>query len=210
MKNKKLINSSGQIPKGLLILVGLIILVLIIAFIIVKLFSGPEETSTPTEEEGKEEQGQEVQEPVYEVIIDDIRFVFQKAKDKGNILRGSESKYPERQEDLFTKERFIEVTIGAQNVGKEIITEADKKWSLGEIIDGEGRHFQALKREADPWISEESDCGAALKPAFTPTPCTKIYEVAKVSTDLKVKVLVEEKGIATSGKREALIDLKLY
>ena len=207
MVDKKTIKSPGQLPKGLLILVGIIIILVIVVSVVIKMVSNSEPDIPP--EEGEEEEEEEAYQPIYEVIIGEIKFTFIKVQDKGNILRGSESKKPERQEDLTTKEKFIVVTIGAQNIGKEIITVKDKNWGIEEIIDNEGREFEFLGREADPWIPEESQCAALLKPAFSPIPCTKIYEVAKVSTDLKVKVFVEEKGITTR-KEEALLDLKIY
>jgi len=202
MINKRAIKSSGQISGGLLVFGVVVIIVIIIIFIIIKIVSSrpPETVISPGGEE-------KVYQPVYEAIIGDIKFISIEAKDKGNLLQGSESKNPEKQENLTTRERFIIVTIGAQNIGKQIITPQDKVWEIKEIIDGEGRKFDAAGSEADPWIPTESNCGASLKPAFSPTPCTKIYEVAKVSTDLKVKVFVEEKGI-TAKKGEALIDLK--
>jgi len=202
MKNKKPMNLSGQISKGVLVFGGIIIIVILIIVIIIKIVSGPPE---PVTEEGEGEKKEEVYEPVYETVIGNIKFIFVKTEDKGGVLRASETEYPEREKDLFTRERFIKVTIGVQNVGKETISR--EQWDVKELIDGEGRIFELMGREADPWIPTESNCGASLKPAFSPTPCTKIYEVAKVSTDLKVKVFVEEKGI-TAKKGEALIDLK--
>jgi len=202
MVNKRLIKSSGQISGGLLIFGVVIIIVIIIIFIIIKVVSSkPPETVIPPGEE------EEVYEPVYEAIIGDIKFISLEAKDKGNLLQGSESKNPEKQGDLTTKERFIIVTVGAQNIGKQTITPEDKVWEIKEVIDSEGRKFDPAGPEIDPWIPAESNCGSLLKPAFSPTPCTKIYEVATVSTGLKVKVFVEEKGI-TAKKGEALIDLK--
>ena len=48
-----------------------------------------------------------------------------------------------------------------------------------------------------PWLPSPNLCGALLKPAFDPTPCTKIYEVSKASTGLKIRV---ETGINNNGK----------
>ena len=202
MKNKKSAKFSGQIPKRVLVFGGIIIIAILIIIIIIKITSGPPEPVT----NGGEGEEEETYEPVYEAVISNIKFIFVKAEDKGRVLRASETEHPEREEDLFTKERFIKVTIGAQNIGKETISPG--QWDIKEIIDEEGRVFELLGREADPWIPEQSNCGTLLKPAFSPTFCTKIYEVAKISTDLKVKVFVEEKGI-TGKKGEALIDLKL-
>ena len=199
---------KGQIPRGLLIFAGVVVAVVVIVFLIIKIVSGPPE---PAGTQGEEGEGttteQETYQPIYETAINGIKFTFQKIENKGNILRGSESKYPERQKDLTSKERFIAVTIGAQNIGKETIDKG--QWDIGEIIDGAGRKFEFLEREVEPWLPEENNCGASLKPAFSPTLCTKIYEIAKVSTNLKIKVFVGEKGIIT-GRQEDVIDLKPY
>ena len=47
----------------------------------------------------------------------------------------------------------------------------------------------------NPWIPDTSQCGTLLKPGFSPTPCTKIYEVAKISEKLKIEVYSKEDGL---------------
>ena len=62
-----------------------------------------------------------------------------------------------------------------------------------ELIDSEKRKFYS-SRQSDNWILEENKCGDILKPGFSPTFCTKIYEVAKISTGLKVEVSAKKGG----------------
>lgn len=174
MVKENVTKSLGETSRTLLIWGGIIIVVIITIVIVINIVRKP---VPPEETVG------EIQKPVYEVVIGDIKFKLKTAKDRGNILEASESKYTS-QEDLTTTEKFIEVTISAENIGKEDI---QLGWEIKELIGSEGRKFSS-SREMAPWIPEESKCGALLKPGFSPILCTKIYEVAKISTDLKVRV----------------------
>jgi len=180
MKKRK-INSLGQVPTSLLIGVIVIILLVIIVFVVLKVVRKPPPPAPPTEKE---------EEPIYEVAIGDVKFKLIGAKDRGNALRVSESRQPEYlREDLITTDRFIEVTISAENVGKDNIPH--NVWEIEELSDKEGRKFYSSP-QFDSWIPQESKCGDLLKPGFTPTLCTEIYEVANVASGLKVKVSVKQ------------------
>ena len=196
---KNINKSSGQIAKTLLVLVVIIIVAIVIAFIVVQR-AKPKPLPAPLEPEVI---------PVYQVIIGDIKFIFMEATDKGSVLRGKESRQPEWQKDLITTERFIYLTVGAQNTGKENTPE--RIWGVGEIIDSEGRKFVPSGQEVNNWLPqyEENLCGSVLKPSFEPTPCEKIYEVAKISTGLKIKVFLYDKGYSDKIAEEAIIDIKL-
>lgn len=192
--------SSGQASKALLIIAAIVLVAIIIAFIVIRAAEKP-----PKQEEGPGgTSGQEVPKPVYEATMGDIKFTFQKATDRGKILKGSESRYSQWEQDLVTKEKFIEVSIGAQNLGKQNTEE--KIWDIGEIIDSEGRNFVALGGETRSWLPEENECGATLKPGFAPVSCVKIYEAAEISTGLKIKVFLFDKPYSDQ-KQEALLDL---
>jgi len=173
---QKSIKSPGEISKQVLFFGGVIILAIVLVVLLVSLLSKPD--SLPEEEEDIE--------PVYEIVVGDIKFKLGEVRNKGNVLMVSESNEPDSgREDLTTTERFIKLTIAVENVGKDNIEGRD--WDIQELIDSEGRKFYSLP-EADFWIPESSRCRTLLKPGFTPTLCTKIYEVAKISTDLKVRV----------------------
>lgn len=200
-------HNKGGAAKGLLIFAGIIAVAIIITFIVIKVTGEPPAPPDSPDENGVEEPYQ----PVYEAVIGDIKFIFLEAEDKGDILRGSESAYPQWQKDLTTKEKFIRVTIGAQNIGKENIPE--RLWGLGEVIDNEERVFEPLGNKARAWIVakdydyEEDQCAVLLKPGFSPLPCVRIYEVAKVSTDFKIKVFFKTKKGISDDREEAIIDL---
>ncbi len=135
--------------------------------------------------------------PVYEVTVGDFEFKLEEARDRGNILEVSElERKISHPSAATTTEKYIEVTIGARNIGTETIRSG--KWDVEEIVDSTGRKFDYSK-ELRPWISMSNACGDELKPGFSPTLCTRIYEVAKVATGLQVKV--------ESGDGNELLDL---
>lgn len=197
---KNINKSSGQIAKILLSLIIVVLIALLIAYIVIKRAEKPQ----PPPPSGSTETM-----PVYEATLGDVRFLFLEATDKGSILVGKESREPDWQKDLRTTERFIKVTVGAQNVGKENTPE--HIWDIWEIVDSEGRKFIPTGEKIRNWLpSRENDlCGSVLWPSFEPSPCRKIYEVAKVSTGLKVKVLIYEKANSDKIVGEALLDIKL-
>jgi len=181
--------SGKKISKKNLILVGAIGASVVILVVVFMTMMKPPPPPPEEEETG----------PIYQVEINDVRFKLKEVKDRGNILKLSEGRdiRPGRK-DATTTERYIQVTIGAENIGTEETKHGG--WNIGEIVDSEGRRF-SYDRYLDNWILETSECGKFLKPGFSPTYCTKIYEVAKVSTGLKVEVLV--------GRTAELIDLGL-
>lgn len=130
------------------------------------------------------------------------------ARDLGNVLKGSQSRNPSWQKDLPTTERFIKVTIGAQNKGLTNIKE--QVWDIGNIVDSEGRNFTSSQYNVDSWLPDPNLCGALLKPDFEPASCVKIYEVSKVSKGLKIQVISLKKvgnEYPSDKKDTALIDL---
>ncbi|TSC94766.1 MAG: hypothetical protein CEN87_300 [Parcubacteria group bacterium Licking1014_1] len=190
MQNKKYNKQLGQASRLLLILAIIVLVAVIISYLIVKMAEKPPRPST---------EEQTVPQPFYEQTIGDMRFVFQEARDLGRVLSGSQSRYPQWQKDLITTERFIKVTIGAQNKGKENIRNGT--WNIENIVDSEGRNYVPLDYSASAWLPEQDLCGDLLKPEFSLISCVKIYEVSKISTGLKIRVM------DTSKKAEALIDL---
>ncbi len=194
---KNINKSSGQIARVLLALAVLVLVAMGIAYIVV---SRTRPVVVPVDDIP------DVPLPVYETTIGDVRFVFLEATDKGSTLTGAKSNNPEWQKDVKTTERFIELIVGAQNVGK--VNTERRVWDIGEIVDSEGRNFIPTTQDVRTWLPQEELCGAVLAPSFEPIPCTKIYEVAKVSKDLKVKVFVYKNGSSVD-RDEALIDIKL-
>ncbi len=193
---------SGQASRLLLILAIVVFVAGILVFFIMKATAKPPEPVGPVEE---------IPPKVYEAKINDIKFTFQEAVDMGNVLWGSRSR-TQYQKDIKSTEKFIAVTVGAQNKGKANIKE--DAWDLGNIVDSEGRVFEPMEKyTVSNWLPDPDLCGALLKPEFTPVPCKKIYEVSKASTGLKINLLagrMEADGeYSTDPQRmdSALIDL---
>ncbi|OGZ84698.1 MAG: hypothetical protein A2599_03585 [Candidatus Staskawiczbacteria bacterium RIFOXYD1_FULL_39_28] len=174
-------NSNGQVARLLLVLAIIVFVAIIITFLVVKMAERPPKPPVST--------GPEIPLPVYEQKLGNIRFVFQSATDLGSTLRASEatnSSYTV-QKDLTTREKFIEVIIGAQNMGT--VNTEQGAWDIGNIVDSDGRNFIPVENySVNAWLPAQTGCGALLKPAFNPTLCVKIYEVAKESTGLKIEV----------------------
>ena len=196
MSLKNIQKQSGQIAKTLLVLAIIVLIALVVAYIVVNR-TKPKPQPTP----GPEPEAL----PVYENTIGNIRFLFLEATDLGSILLGKESR-SDWQPDIKSTERFIKVMVGAQNIGKENTSE--QIWTIGDIIDDEGRSYIASGDETRNWLPEKLLCGTILKPSFDPTPCIKIYEVANVAKNLKIKILVYRKSYSQEYD-EALIDIKL-
>jgi len=190
--------SSGEIAKILLSLAFVVLIAILIAYIVIKRAEKPPVVIPPTD----------LPAPVYEATLGDIRLFFLEATDKGEALLGKNSSQPDWQKDLITTERFVEVKIGAQNMGKENTT--DRMWGIGEIVDSEGRKFLVSGQEVTNWLPsyQEDQCGDILKPSFEPSTCIRIYEVAKISNGLKVKVFIYSKN-STNIAGEALLDIVL-
>ncbi|KKP33217.1 MAG: hypothetical protein A2360_04815 [Candidatus Staskawiczbacteria bacterium RIFOXYB1_FULL_32_11] len=197
-------SQKGSVVKIMLALVIVCFVAVLVAFIVIK--SATKSVKPPVVE--ADVVG--VPEAVYEATINDIKITFQEATNFGSVLLGSNSNNPKSQKDLLTTEKFIKVTIGGQNKGK--IDTTSNVWNLGNIIDSEGRNFIPNSYTANMWISKENGCGDILKPEFTPTSCSKIYEVSKASSGLKVEVLISKKGendirYDSSKKDTILLDL---
>lgn len=197
---KEIKKSRGQVAKIILVLAIIVLIALGIAFFVTrKSQKAPAKTpvtvTTPPP-------------PVYNVKINDINFILLDNTDLGNTLFGKESRNPSWQVNLETTERFVEVTIGAQNAGKTDTRQLI--WDVGNIVDDQGRNFIPEQEETiASWLPADSlqVCGSILKPIFTPTPCIKIYAVAKGSTGLKIQVWVL-KSINSDQRVTGLLDLK--
>lgn len=189
----------GQVSKLLLVLAIIVLVAIVITYVVMRAAEKPQKpvVNTPS-----------IPQPFYEQTLGDIKFIFMQARDMGNILKGSQSRNSSWQKDLTSPERFIKVTIGAQNKG--LVNIREQAWDLGNIVDSEGRNFTALQYNVDSWLPDPNSCGALLKPEFEPTPCVRIYEVSKISKGLKIQVIASKKvgnEYPSDKKDSALIDL---
>jgi hypothetical protein len=201
---KKFNYSKGSASQMLLALAIVIFVAILIAYFVIR---SAERPLKPIQNENGTTEAPKF---IYEATVNDIKVTFQEAINSGSVLRGINSTNPNYQKDEISTERFIIVTVGAQNKGKEDTPIG--VWNLGNIIDSEGRNFIPASYTTNAWLPADNGCGNILKPEFEPTSCTKIYEVAKVSTGLKIEVLTSKKeanGTYSSGsnKDAQLLDL---
>lgn len=200
---KDINKSSGQASKLLLVLAIIVLVAVVITYLIIRM-------ATPAPKPPNET-GEVIPQPIYEQTLGNIRFIFGGSRDLGNVLAASDAKDSSYwQKDLATTERFIMVTIGAQNKGTINIEE--RSWDIENIVDSDGRNFVPLEGySVDPWLPTSNFCGDLLKPEFDPLPCTKIYEVSKKSSGLKVRVLSgknnESSNLSSDDVDSAMIDL---
>ena len=195
---------AGQASRLLLVLAIIILVAVIVVFLVMKMAS-----PAPKPAGGEKPI---VVLPVYEKQLGNIRFVFENSRDLGNTLKAADAKAETRSylKDLSTTERFIIVTIGAQNKGKVNIS--DRSWDIENIVDSDGREFQPVDQySVDPWLPDDNSCQDILEPEFDPLPCTKIYRVSKVSTGLKIRVITgkdnDSNNFSSGSVDSALLDL---
>jgi hypothetical protein len=207
MKTNK---ESGQASRALLVLAIVVLVAVIIVYLIMRMAQKPPEPSISKTA---------IPLPVYEQNLGNIRFVFESAIDWGNVLSASNiinsqyiSSYSHNKDLLVDNPgaKFIQVTVGAQNVGTE--NTIQNAWEIENIVDSKGRNFVPLDiNQVNPWLPNPNLCGTLLKPAFDPTPCVRIYEVSKESTGLKIRVETGKNNTAvssnTNGNLSFLLDL---
>ena len=122
------------------------------------------------------------------------------ARDRGSVLKGSESEYPGFTDDKTTVGKFIEVSLQVENIGT--ITETFV--SEPNIIDNKQRQYKPMSFDAYEWIPEDELYLSDLQPGV-PVKWTGIYEVAKDASGLKLEV----GDISVWGTDTVLIDLGL-
>lgn len=168
--------------------------------------SGSGETSDTSAESSEKvtntEEPKAVQNITYRVgddaVVGDVRWKVIAAKDRGKILKASESRYSSIAKSKNTEGRFIQVTVEVENLGKEM-----KSASNLNIIDGTGREF-VHSTDTSEWIPEGqemyilSNLNPNVKAKFT-----DIYEIPADASGLKLKV----GDLEFLGAEEALIDL---
>ena len=174
--------SSGQVSRLLLVLAIIVFVAIIIVYLVVRMAEQPSKPKGPTPPPT-------IQLPVYEKQLGNIRFVFESAQDRGQVLKASDA-VGANKKDLDISNpgaKFVEVTIGAQDKGTAETVQG--AWSLGNIVDTQGNVYQPLPKYAvGPWTPAINVCGQILQPEFDPSPCTQIYEVSTLSTAFKVMV----------------------
>ncbi|HLD70366.1 MAG TPA: hypothetical protein VI937_00545 [Negativicutes bacterium] len=185
--SKKRFGQSGQASRVIIILAIILLLAGVLVYFGIKFATKDKqdgqttETTQTTDENGElVEPVKEPPKPVYEAQMGDIKISMVGAYDMGNRLVLNNFQHG------ATTEKFIMVTIEAQNKGKTDIGQG--QWGMGNMIDSQERVYNQIGASANPFIPQPDLCGALLKPEFTPSRCTRIFEVARVSGGLKVQI----------------------
>ncbi len=188
---------SGQASRTIIILAVIILIIAAVVYGVTRFAVGRKTASDTGNNEPPP--------PVYQLTMGDTRFVLESARDLGNVLTGASSRFPKYQTNITTTEKFLKITVRAQNKGKtDTIQYA---WDLGNIIDSAGRNFIPVSEKAYSWLPQPDLCGAVLKPEFEPTPCVRYYEVSKISEGLKLEVIALKPN--SSKTEKDVIDLKI-
>lgn len=135
-----------------------------------------------------------------DVVVGEVGWQVISARDRGSILKASESRYASIAKNKEAAGKFIEVTVEVENLGKEM-----KSVSSLKLVDGQGREFTSAS-DVSEWIPEGKDLYILdnLNPNV-PQQFVDIYEVPEDALGLKLKV----GDLSLFGSEEALIDLGL-
>ena len=133
-----------------------------------------------------------------DVRVEDVRWKLIGVKNRGSILKASESRYPTIAESKTTTGKFVEITMEVENLDTEM-----KSVSNLKIIDDKNREFIASS-DVSEWIPEGKEMFllSNLNPNMSQQ-FTDIYELPADATGLKVKV----SDLSLWGNKEALINL---
>ncbi len=175
-----------------------VLLVAFILIIIVILGSG----------DSKTKQGNQVSKPTtnnpityqigQDVKVGEIKWNLIKARDRGQVLRASESRYPSIAKDKTSSGKFIEITMEVENLSNEMKTVSNL-----QLIDNKNREF-INATDAMEWTPENKELFllSNLNPNM-PQQFVDIYEVPNDAIGFKVLV----GDLSLWNTEEALIDL---
>lgn len=118
-----------------------------------------------------------------DVRVGDVRWKLVSARDRGAILKASESKYPSFANNKTANGKFVEITMEVENLGKEMKSVTNLK-----IVDNKGREFTAATGVSE-WIPDGKDLFllSNLNPNV-PSQFIDIYEVPAEALGFYVSV----------------------
>lgn len=137
-----------------------------------------------------------------DVTVGEVRWKLIEAKDRGTVLKASESRYKGIAKDKTAdgSGKFIQVRVEVENLGKEMKSVTNLK-----LVDNQGREFTSSS-DTSEWVPEGKEL--YLLSNLNPNVAKEfvdIYQVPADATDLKLKV----GDLVVFGNKEALISLGL-
>lgn len=135
-----------------------------------------------------------------DVILGKARWRVLSARDRGSVLKASESLYPMLAKDKVSTGRFIEVAFEVENIGE--VTEDFV--SAPTVLDSKDREFESAEGCWD-WIPDEKRWFFPKLPPGVRKQFIEIYEVSQDATGLKLKI----RDISVSGTDTAFVGLGL-
>jgi hypothetical protein len=130
--------------------------------------------------------------------VGDVRWKLISARDRGTVLKASESRYAVIAKNKTTTGKFIEITMEVENLGTDMKTVTNLK-----LVDAKNREY-TNSSDTSEWAPEGKDLFllSNLNPNV-PQQFVGIYEVPADATGLKVKV----GDLNLFGNKEATISL---
>lgn len=132
-----------------------------------------------------------------DVRVSDVRWKLLSAKDRGDTLKASESRYASIAKNKTTSGKFVEINMEVENLGTEM-----KSVTNLTLVDGKNREYTSSS-DTSEWVPEGKELFllSNLNPNV-PQQFTAIYEVPSDASSLKVKVgdlkLLDNKQAAIS------------
>jgi hypothetical protein len=134
------------------------------------------------------------------VTVGDIKWNVIIVKNRGQLLRASESKYSFIAKDKSTSGKFVQVTIVIENMGKK-----SRLLRPLTIVDSKGREFSSATELAE-WIPEKEDIFTiqSLNPNIS-FKFAQLFEIPADASGLKLKIT----DLSFASGQEKYVDLAL-
>jgi len=118
-----------------------------------------------------------------DVRVGDVRWKLLNAKNRGNTLKASESRYATIAKDKTTPGKFVEITMEVENLGSDMKTVTNLT-----LVDSKGREYTS-STDTSEWVPEGKELVLLtnLNPNV-PQQFVDIYEVPVDATTLQAKV----------------------
>ncbi len=180
--------------------------IVVVVLIVIGAIAGSGDSNPSTSNNNGASTKQEQQDQAYQanedVTVGEVRWKLLEAKDRGTILKASESRYASiaKNKEASANSKFIQVHVEVENLGKEMKSATNLK-----LIDNQDREFTAAS-DTSEWVPEDKEMFllSNLNPNVTHD-FVAIYEVPQDAEGLALQV----GDLNLFGGKEARINLGL-